>query len=252
VRELQLRQALARGDQTVRQALAELHALMAAREEELSRTNQELRKALREIGRKNRALTALNTSLRIQSTTDPLTGLFNRREFLTRIRTEWGRFRRYSRPLSLIMLDIDRFKRINDTFGHECGDLVLAELGQLVRHHKRAQDICCRYGGEEFVVVLPETSLDAAFHAAEDLRKRIAGHAFRYDRQTLPVRVSLGVAGAAEHKPRDVEGFINMADKAMYRAKREGRDRTVVLDAADESLIARQSRLPPRARRGAV
>jgi diguanylate cyclase (GGDEF)-like protein len=233
------------------QALAELRALMEQRTEELSRTNRELRRALREIAQKNKALTTLNESLRIQSTTDPLTSLYNRREFLNRIRTEWGRFKRYGRPLSLIMLDIDHFKRINDTYGHECGDVVLRSLGHLISRHKRAQDLCCRYGGEEFMVLLTETTLDTAFHVAEGLRTLIAEYPFSYDGQPIDVRVSLGCSGAAEQDPADVEAFINLSDKAMYRAKREGRDRTVVLDGVDESRIARQTEAgtpvrPPR------
>jgi diguanylate cyclase (GGDEF)-like protein len=227
------------------QALAELRALMEERAAELSRANRELRRALREIARKNKALTVLNESLRVQSTTDALTGLYNRREFLNRIRTEWGRFKRYARPLSLIMLDIDRFKRVNDTHGHECGDVVLRELGYLIGRNKRAQDLCCRYGGEEFVVLLAESTLDAAFHVAEGLRQLVADHRFEYEGQRIPVHVSLGVSGAVEQQPRDVEAFINLADKAMYRAKRQGRNRTVVLDAADESRIALESREEP-------
>jgi diguanylate cyclase len=222
-------------------SLQRLRVLTEERSQALTQSNRELRAALREASKRNKALSALNRSLRIQSTTDPLTGLFNRREFLNRVRTEWGRYRRYGRPLSLIMLDIDRFKLINDTHGHECGDRVLRQLGQLISRNKRAQDLCCRYGGEEFVVLLTETTLEAAFHVAEGLRRLIARQDFQYEGQAIPVRVSLGVSGAAEQQPADVEAFINMADKAMYRAKREGRDRTVVLDAADESRIARQS-----------
>ena len=231
------------------QALRALQSETQTRTKDLSRANRELRRAVREIAEKNRALTTLNESLRIQSTTDPLTGLYNRREFLNRIRTEWGRFRRYGRPLGMIMLDIDHFKRINDTYGHECGDVVLRSLGRLIAQHKRAQDLCCRYGGEEFVVLLTETTLDAAFHVAEEMRRRIGSHPFEYDDQPIQVRVSLGVSGAAEQNPADVEAFINLADKAMYRAKREGRDRTVVLDAADESRILLQSRHEETARK---
>jgi len=246
----QQEERIALADESGGAATARLRALMEQRTQELRSANRELRRALREIARKNKALTTLNESLRIQSTTDALTGLYNRREFLNRIRTEWGRFKRYGRPLSLIMLDIDHFKRINDTYGHECGDMVLRELGHLISRHKRAQDLCCRYGGEEFMVVLTETTMDDAFHVAEGLRRLIGEHAFAYDGQPIQVHVSLGVSGAAEQLPADVETFINMADKAMYRAKREGRDRTVVLDAADESRIARQTLAGPPPRPG--
>jgi diguanylate cyclase (GGDEF)-like protein len=243
------RKALLRGGERS-PAMVQLQGEMQEHTQALSHANRSLRKALREIAHKNRALLTLNKSLRIQSTTDALTGLYNRREFLTRIRTEWGRFRRYGRPLSLIMLDIDRFKRINDTHGHECGDHVLRSLGHLISKNKRAQDLCCRYGGEEFVVLLTETTLEAAFHVAEGLRRLIAQHVFDYDDKQIEVRVSLGVSGAAEQQPADVEAFINQADKAMYRAKREGRDRTVVLHPEDPSRILRQSVAGPPAQPG--
>ena len=208
---------------------------------ELSRANQELRHALDEIEEKNKALTLLNESLKIQSTTDPLTGLFNRREFIARIRSEWSRSHRYRRPLALIMLDIDHFKRINDTHGHECGDRVLQTLGELIRRNKRAQDVTCRYGGEEFVVLLPETSLDAAFHVAEGLRQLVGNYTFRYKGRRIQVHVSMGVAGLIEHKPETVDAFINLADAAMYRAKGEGRNRTMVVDPGTPDHFAQQS-----------
>jgi diguanylate cyclase (GGDEF)-like protein len=234
--------------------VAALQARMEERARELSRTNRELRRALRQVAEKNRELTLLNESLRIQSTTDALTGLYNRREFLNRIRIEWGRFKRYRRPLSLVMLDIDHFKAINDTYGHECGDVVLRELGMLIARNKRALDVSSRIGGEEFLVLLPETSLEIAFHVAEDLRNLIADHPFDYEGTRLNIRVSVGVSGALEQSPPDVESFMNLADKAMYRAKREGRNRTVVLDSQDRSRVARQSpnRRAPHAAADAV
>lgn len=220
---------------------AQLEAEMRESSGQLSKSNRELRKALRDIADKNKALMVLNESLKIQSTTDLLTGLYNRREFLNRIRTEWGRFKRYGRPLSLIMLDIDRFKRVNDTYGHDCGDSVLRSLGHLIRNHRRAQDISCRYGGEEFVVLLTETPMELAYHVAEGLRQLIADEDFRYHELHMKVHVSLGISGAMEQGPRNVESFINLADKAMYRAKREGRNRTVILDPSDERVILRKS-----------
>lgn len=203
--------------------------------------SEELLRNLRQLEEKNRALTLLNESLRIQSTTDPLTGLFNRREFVNRIRGEWGRFKRYTRPLSLIMLDIDHFKAVNDTYGHECGDTVLRELGMLILRNKRGHDLCCRYGGEEFVVLLMETTLNTAFHVAEGLRMQVAEHAFRYGETLLDVNVSIGVSGAMEQDPEDVDSFIKLADQAMYHAKGTGRNRTVVVDPADPERALRES-----------
>ena len=232
--------------------LKESYALMEARVMErttqLTKANRQLRKALREIEEKNKSLTALNQTLKIQSTTDHLTGLYNRREFLSRIRFEWGRYRRYGRAISLIMLDIDHFKKINDTHGHECGDMVLRELGALIMRHRRAQDLCCRYGGEEFIVLLTETSLETAFHVAEGLRLLVMEHAYRYKKKKIAVRISLGVSGASEQDPKDVDAFINLADTAMYEAKRHGRNKTVVIDPKRPRAIIRQS--PGRGSRG--
>lgn len=200
------------------------------RTDELTVANARLAEALREIEQKNRALTLLNESLNIQATIDPLTGLFNRREFRSRLQEEWARFKRHKRPISLVMLDIDHFKQVNDSHGHECGDAVLQGLGAILRGQQRRHDIACRYGGEEFIVLLPETLLDAAFLVAEGMRKRVSNHVFRYKELRLSISISLGVAGALEHNPSNEDEFINLADQALYRAKAEGRNRTVVLE----------------------
>lgn len=201
--------------------------------ESLVKTNEELRLANVELEHKLIHLSQVNNTLKVQSTTDPLTGLYNRREFLTRLRLEWGRLRRYQRPISLIMLDIDHFKEVNDNFGHECGDTVLSTLSSVIRRYQRSQDITCRYGGEEFIVLMPETSLDAAFGVAENLREIVGNHGFRCKRHPISVHISLGVAGALEHHPDDSEAFIKMADQAMYRAKSLGRNCTVAIDPDD-------------------
>lgn len=200
------------------------------RTDELTVANARLAEALREIEQKNRALTLLNESLNIQATIDPLTGLFNRREFRSRLQEEWARFKRHKRPISLVMLDIDHFKQVNDSHGHECGDAVLQGLGAILRSQQRRHDIACRYGGEEFIVLLPETLLDAAFLVAEGMRKRVSNYVFRYKELRLNISISLGVAGALEHNPGNEDEFINLADQALYRAKAEGRNRTVVLE----------------------
>jgi diguanylate cyclase (GGDEF)-like protein len=209
------------------------------RMDELAAANAKLGAALEEIERKNRALQLLNESLNIQATIDPLTGLFNRREFRNRLAAEWGRFKRHQRPMSLVMADIDHFKRVNDTHGHECGDAVLQALGGILRDQQRRHDVACRYGGEEFIVLLPETLLEAAFLVAEGIRRRIASHVFRYRDVRLEVTVSLGVAGAVEQNPANEDEFIKLADLALYRAKDAGRNRTVVLDASDRGKVAR-------------
>ena len=236
-----LRDAWEKAPQEIRDYKQRMESQLRARNLELSKANRDLRQALESIEEKNKALTLLNQSLKIQSTTDPLTGLFNRREFMARIKSEWARSNRYGRPLSLVMLDIDHFKKINDSNGHECGDRVLRTLGDLIQRNKRAQDVTCRYGGEEFIVMLPETSLESAFHVSEGLRRLIGNHTFRYKGRRISVQVSMGVAGLAEHKPTSVDRFINLADTAMYRAKKDGRNRTVIIDPKRPDEILHQS-----------
>ena len=221
----------------LRQFNSALEQRVKERTDAVTESHSRLAEALREIEQKNRALTLLNESLNIQATVDPLTGLFNRREFRNRLQAEWARFKRHKRAISLVMVDIDFFKKVNDTHGHECGDAVLQTLGSVLRGQQRRHDIACRYGGEEFIVLLPETLLDAAFLVAEGMRKRVDNHVFRYKDLRLNISVSLGVAGALEQNPANEDDFINLADRALYRAKAEGRNRTIVLEANTDRVL---------------
>jgi diguanylate cyclase (GGDEF)-like protein len=172
----------------------------------------------------------LRETLRGQSIRDPLTGLFNRRYMEETLDREMGRAQRERRPLSLILLDIDRFKHFNDTFGHEAGDTVLASLGMLLRAMSRVGDVACRYGGEEFVLILPEAPLPDARRRAEEIREAIRGLRVTHGGRPLEgVRCSMGVAAFPEHG--DAGGaLLRAADAALYRAKREGRDQVVLAD----------------------
>ena len=162
--------------------------------------------------------------------TDSLTGLSNRRMFNYLIEREINRSRRYNRPTSLIMLDIDFFKRVNDTWGHQAGDVVLRDLGALMRQSVRKLDVPVRYGGEEFAIILPETSLEEAVNLAERFRILVERTVFSSGRERIPVTVSLGVASLGGGVPEnmDAEDFIQMADKALYQAKQAGRNRIAV------------------------
>jgi len=158
------------------------------------------------------------------ATTDSLTGVANRRQGLKELVQEMERARRYSTPLSLIMFDIDHFKRVNDTFGHGVGDDVLRAVTSLVRENIRAAEIQARWGGEEFVVVLPQTGLAGAAVAAEKLRQVIAAHRFE---QVGTVTVSFGVT---EFEPADaLDILLKRVDNALYRAKGNGRNRVETL-----------------------
>jgi diguanylate cyclase (GGDEF)-like protein len=168
----------------------------------------------------------LAADLELLATRDGLTGLFNRRHFDNLARAEWARFQRYGRPLSLLVMDADNFKSINDRFGHDVGDLVLKAIADTCSASKRETDVVARFGGEEFVLLLPETDEAAAVIVAERLRTQIQQHSRVHAGEKLQVTVSIGVAGAT----LSMSGFnalLKRADVAMYEAKRSGRNRVV-------------------------
>ena len=160
------------------------------------------------------------------ATTDGLTALFNRRHFDALARAEWARFQRYGRPLSLLLLDIDHFKSINDRFGHDAGDLVLKTIAETCKLTKRQTDVVARFGGEEFVLLMPETDDSAAEVAAERLRKTIQDHPHILTGENLQVTVSIGIAGATLSMAA-FDVLLKRADEALYEAKRSGRNRVV-------------------------
>lgn len=170
----------------------------------------------------------LREVLRIQSIHDPLTGLFNRRYMEETLDREVHRARRSGRPMSILMLDVDSFKQQNDAFGHEGGDAVLRELGRLLQASLRKEDIPCRYGGEEFVLVLPDAGLAGAARRAEQLCAAVRRLSIPYEGRMIgPITVSIGVAAFPEHG-NDARAVIQAADSALYQAKRDGRDRVSV------------------------
>lgn len=172
----------------------------------------------------------LQATLHEHALRDALTGLFNRRYLEATLEREFKRVTRGLRPLGLIMLDLDHFKRLNDTFGHPAGDAVLKALGALLQSRVRGEDMACRYGGEEFVLVMPEAPLDVTRVRAEQLREAVGHLAISYEGQALgPITVSVGVAAFPEHG-RTGEAVLRTADRALYRAKAAGRDRVVVAD----------------------
>lgn len=157
---------------------------------------------------------------------DPLTGLMNRRSFLTQMKVELARSARYRLPLSVILLDIDHFKAINDARGHAAGDLVLTRVGELLRGILRVSDVSARWGGEEFVMALTNTDEAGAYIVAERVRVALQAFVIEHEGQRIPVTASLGVASyEAEEK---FDPLIDRADRAMYEAKAHGRNRVVV------------------------
>jgi diguanylate cyclase (GGDEF)-like protein len=165
------------------------------------------------------------------SLTDWLTRLLNRRALHDRLQQEFDRARRYRSSLSLIMLDIDYFKKVNDIYGHQQGDAILRGLAGILIEESRRSDILARYGGEEFIIVLPETTLTNARQLAERLRMRVESHSFQLPMgQSLKITISLGVAALPHTGVTDEESLIREADLALYRAKGEGRNRVSTID----------------------
>ena len=169
---------------------------------------------------------ALETELQHQATHDPLTGICNRLRLEELLEREQERSERYGTPFALVMFDIDHFKRVNDTYGHDAGDAILRELTRLVAGCLRTPDILARWGGEEFMVLLPETDRDGATELAERLRRAVAEHAF-----SGPGRVTISLGVAPHHADQPLKVLLKAVDDALYRAKGAGRDRVEVAGA---------------------
>ena len=186
------------------------------------------------------------------ATVDPLTAVLNRQALIGRIEAELERATRYGRPLSVVLVDLDHFKRVNDTHGHSAGDTVLREFAKVLQANVRAVDIVGRYGGEEFMLLLPETDADAAATMAEKLRRVVAGRQIRVqDGNVLSITMSAGVAGGlGPHLHLDA--LINDADAALYSAKALGRDQVYVFHELAEGNLVRRAAIGPQARQRAV
>lgn len=167
------------------------------------------------------------SQLRSQAVIDELTGVYNRRYLDEQLGVRLGEARRYETPFSLAILDLDHFKRVNDTFGHQFGDLVLRQTADVVRCQMRKEDILARYGGEEFAVVLPHTDRLGAAILAERIREAVADHTFADDSHSTRITMSLGVASYPLDPVESDIDLIGQADKRLYRAKEMGRNQTI-------------------------
>ncbi len=170
------------------------------------------------------------------ATTDGMTGLHNRRQFMKLADAEWGRFQRHGRPLSLLMLDADFFKSINDRFGHYVGDQVVAQIAALCREDRRVSDVVARIGGEEFALLLPETTAEAAYAVAERLRRNVEVSPLLTNGNGLAVTVSIGVAEAGP----GMSGIVDLmkdSDRALYKAKGAGRNRVVRAEVPSIAVV---------------
>jgi len=159
------------------------------------------------------------------ATRDQLTGLYNRRYFMEALEREVARAERYEPDLVLCMMDLDHFKRINDTYGHPAGDMVLSEIGSKLKECIRESDLICRYGGEEFAVILPNTQPEKARIVCERFRELVAGHKFIHNPSEFHITLSIGIASYDRGTDQSPLEFIDAADQALYQAKSAGRNR---------------------------
>jgi diguanylate cyclase (GGDEF)-like protein/putative nucleotidyltransferase with HDIG domain len=179
-----------------------------------------------ELAEANTRLQAANRQLAQLATTDELTGLWNRRRFIEMLQRECRRASRSGASLALAMVDVDRFKAVNDTFGHAFGDRVLQAVAAHLGREARATDIVARYGGEEFMVLMPDTSPEEAYSAAERIRRRVAAHPVADEKRSVEVTISVGISGSSPGRRADPETLVRLADETLYAAKQAGRNCT--------------------------
>ncbi len=208
--------------------LAEMFNAISDQTKRLESLNRQLKEVNTELEKKNKKLYEL-------ATYDYLTKLYNRAFVMDMFSKEFSKSRRHDHELSCLLLDIDNFKKINDTYGHLTGDVVLRQIGLSLKEDIREQDIVGRYGGEEFLIVLPDTGLAQAMFVAEKVRKKIESLEIRSRDSMIKTTVSIGVSDINKHNPGKVDELLYQADTALYRAKREGKNRIMEFTPANNS-----------------
>lgn len=189
---------------------------------------------LERIEETSQRMSELAAQLEREARTDPLTGLANRRYWTEWLTKEFERARRYGQPLSCSLLDLDHFKQVNDSYGHDVGDAVLIELARIMRRNVRPSDLLCRYGGEEFTILLPQTNLEGAVEQAERLRRALEAAHIESHGHVIRVTGSAGVASFPGPGVFTAEDLVRAADQAMYEAKRKGRNSVSAFKAKPE------------------
>ena len=193
--------------------------------EALAESFAEMRRAL---SRTEEKLALTIKRLEETAVTDELTGLYNRRFFWEALKDEFARTLRFHLDLSCLMIDLDFFKKVNDRYGHQAGDQVLRDLAQILRGNCRELDTLARFGGEEFVVILPQTDAKGAVFQAERLRRKVEAHSFKIDGDvTLTMTISVGAASYPDERIVEIGGLVKLADDALYASKQQGRNRVV-------------------------
>jgi len=203
-----------------------------------------IKKLQQDLSDRERELEEMNERLLRISQTDGLTGIANRRSLEEKLDEMWAHSQRMHEPLSVIMCDIDKFKSVNDTYGHQVGDLVLKEFAALLRDTAREIDRVGRFGGEEFLLLLPGTPLDSAVTFGERLRVIAKEHTFSFEGGTLTRTMSCGVAAWPHPQIRDQDTLLKAADQALYVAKESGRDKVVRYDSPEFNSHAEREQPP--------
>lgn len=235
-KESAFRKELSRRVEEATAELKEKNRLLEKKERETAGLNAQLEEERRQLREANERLVRLNEQLERLSITDGLTKLYNFRYFSRRIQEEFYRARRYEGGLSLLMMDLDDFKKVNDTYGHSTGDDVLRQVAEDIRASSRQIDVAARYGGEEFTLILPEVGLAGAAIRAERLRRALAAKKFESDGKQFSMTVSIGVTTCNPEIMEKPEDLVRAADKALYNAKELGKN--LVVMAMDGRLKA--------------
>ncbi|MEA3547968.1 MAG: diguanylate cyclase [Thermodesulfobacteriota bacterium] len=198
---------------------------------DLYRQKQELRETVRKLRESQKTIEMQNVVLKRLTIQDDLTGAYNRRHLNKMLTHEFYRCRRYEGDLSCIMLDLDHFKNVNDAHGHQFGDFVLKEVARRITCSSRTSDLVFRFGGEEFVVLMPQTDIFGTMQAAEKIRLGCAAEKFQNGSTAVDVTISIGASSFRAHQPAKPDDLISMADKALYEAKKSGRNQVVAFDS---------------------
>jgi two-component system, cell cycle response regulator len=196
--------------------------------QENKRLHEQQQQAAREISLKNQQLKESLQKLRQMAATDPLTGLYNRRHFGEVLERSFAEACRYTQDLACIMLDLDGYKKLNDTMGHQFGDKILQVTAKVITWNLRVMDIAARYGGDEFVILLPHASADLATTVGERIHAQFLLQMKSLVPPHLPLTISMGIASVQHNKPLNSDGLVALADEALYDAKHKGKNQMIV------------------------
>ena len=224
-------------DGFILKAKVEVFLQLNRQKRELEKAARELHKVVVELHESSEVIESKNRELQQLSIRDGLTGLFNHRHLENVMEEEFYRAKRYCRDLCCLLIDIDFFKNVNDTYGHGVGDFVLKEFAALLKEHIRDSDQAFRYGGEEFLIFLPQTSVRGGQEAAEKLRNICQKKMYSSGDQDINVTISIGIASLLTHNPSDAKELITFADSSLYSAKAAGRNRVMVYVENDDPAL---------------